>query len=236
MRRSSTSAMLVLTTSSTSGITSNTLGGNPPLEGRSLKVVLVDFWGRSAQEMPGGTPCPFLTLSWRRMKRCWSSPRSFSSVTSLTVVLADPVPSASATTVFRGMVTGAVLPARSSAQVPPAWIWLMCSTPFSGSPSISSSTFTPSSTSLRVAVPLTPESRLGVRWSLTLFSSLAKALPPRTTDANNVAPNTITTTLFSRYTILLLHSSLTLIAFVTYDASVQSYYGVLIPCTPSIAL
>jgi hypothetical protein len=43
MRRSSLGMALVLTTSSTSGITSNNLDSNPPLEGRFSKVVLVDF-------------------------------------------------------------------------------------------------------------------------------------------------------------------------------------------------
>ena len=98
-----------------------------------------------------------------------------------------------------------------------------------------SSTFTPSSTSVRVAVPLTPESRLGVRWSFTLFASLANALPPRTSDANKVAPKTIVATLFSRYTMLLLRSSIALKAHLP-NASALSYYNVLTPCTPSIVL
>ena len=44
-------------------------------------------------------------------------------------VVADPVPSSWAVMVSRGIVTGAVLPARSSAQVPPAWMWFMCFMP-----------------------------------------------------------------------------------------------------------
>src|SRR5918997_3560205 len=89
----------------------------------------------------------------------------------------------------RGIVTGAVLPARSSAHVPPAWMWFMCSMPGSGSPRIWSVTSTPPLTSWRVAVPLTPESRLGVSWTpIPPASSFAKALPPTTRAANNVMP------------------------------------------------
>jgi hypothetical protein len=47
---------LVLAASSTEERTSNAVGDNPPLDGRFSKVVLVDFCGRSAQEIPGGTP------------------------------------------------------------------------------------------------------------------------------------------------------------------------------------
>ena len=96
------------------------------------------------------------------------------------------------------------------------------------------STLTPSPTSMRIAFPLAPESRLGVRWSFTVYSSLAKALLPRTSDANNVAPNTMLTPLFSRSTILLfatrLHSKH------PCPANAPSYCDTLTARAPSIVL
>src|SRR5215211_7113699 len=143
------------------------------------------------------------------MKRSWSPPKSSSNVTSLIVVVADPVPSSFATTVCRGIVTGAILPASTSAHVPPPWKWLMCLTPSSGSPFMFNSTFTPPSTFVRVAVPLTPESRSGVSWRSTFFVSWAKALPPSNRDATNAAPRMTPTRRFTLYTIFPFRYALT---------------------------
>src|SRR5215208_48339 len=154
-------------------------GRMPPVSARGA---------RSAQAIPGGTPSPFLVSACKSMKRSLSSPKSWAAEMSFRVVVADPVPSFWAVMVFRGIVTGAVLPARSSAQVPPAWMWFICLMPGSGRLRIWSVTSTPPLTSLRVAVPLTPEPRLGVSWTLMPCASLAKALPPTTTAANNAMP------------------------------------------------
>src|SRR5215212_2703240 len=107
--------------------------------------------------------------------------------------------------VFRGIVTGAVLPARSSAQVPPAWMWFICLMPGSGRSRISSVTSTPPLTSLRVAVPLTPESRLWVRFTSTVWSSLAPALAERvnTRTPNIVIARAAPLSRLARYIILL---------------------------------
>ena len=83
-------------------------------------------------------------------------------MTSSRAVVAEPVPSALAVMVSSGIVAGAGLPARSSVQVPPAWKWFMCLIPSFGSPCMLRSTLTPSPSWVMVAVPLTPESRLGV--------------------------------------------------------------------------
>src|SRR5215212_3981072 len=107
--------------------------------------------------------------------------------------------------VLRGIVTGAVLPARSSAQVPPAWMWFMCLMPGSGRLRISSVTSTPPATSSRVAVPLTPESRLWVRFTFMVWSSWAPALADRATAraVNIVIARTAPLSLLARYIILL---------------------------------
>src|SRR5215212_1846642 len=107
--------------------------------------------------------------------------------------------------VLRGIVTGAVLPARSSAQVPPAWMWFMCLMPASGRSRIWSVTSTPPLTSLRVAVPLTPESRLWVRLTSTVWSSWAPALAERVNAraANIVIARAASLSRLARYIILL---------------------------------
>ena len=133
---------------------STVAGETPPLSAKG--------W-RSAQEIPGGTPSPFSALACKSMKRSLFSRKIWATEMPLMMVVADPVPSFWAVMVLRGIVTGAVLPALSSAQVPPAWMWFMCLTPGSGRLRILSVTFTPPATPLRVALPLTPEPRLGVR-------------------------------------------------------------------------
>src|SRR5215207_741460 len=210
-RLSSASEAVMDPTMSAPPMRSSAAGWIPPLAGNVSRVPLPDLGTRSAQEMPGGTPCPSSVFACKSMKRSLSAPNSSANATSSMVVVADPVPSSLATTGVRGIVTGAVLPARSSAQVPPPWMWLMCSTPASGKPLMFSSTFTPPSTSVSVAVPLTPESRLGVSWRFALCAPCAKALPPRTKDATKVAPKTTPANRFGRYMItLLLRYSLTL--------------------------
>src|SRR5919112_2038757 len=66
----------------------------------------------------------------------------------------------------------------------------MCLMPGFGRSRISSVTSTPPSTSSNVAVPLTPESRLGVSWTLVPCVPWAKALPSTTTAANKAMPRT----------------------------------------------
>src|SRR5215213_5796764 len=107
--------------------------------------------------------------------------------------------------VLRGIVTGAVLPARSSAQVPPAWMWFMCLMPASGRSRISSVTLTPPLTSSRVAVPLTPELRLWVRSTCTVWSSWASAPAERvnTRTPNIVIARAAPLSRLARYIILL---------------------------------
>src|SRR5215217_3663254 len=175
---------------------SNVAGRMPPVSARGA---------RSAQAIPGGTPSPFLASACKSMKRSLSSPKSWATETSLMVVVADPVPSFWAVMVFRGIVTGAVLPARSSAQVPPAWMWFMCLMPASGRFCIWSVTLTPPLTSSRVAVPLTPESRLWVRFTSTVCSSLASALADRvnTRTPNIVIARAAPLSRLARYIILL---------------------------------
>ncbi len=102
------------------------------------------------------------------------------------VVVAEPVPSCCATMVFRGIVTGGILPAWTSAQLPPAWMWFMCFTPGSGRPWTSSVTSMPPSTSFRVAFPLTPEPRIEVRSTCVLCTSWAPALAARANIVNSV--------------------------------------------------
>src|SRR5215218_5576846 len=173
-------------------------GRMPPVSARGA---------RSAQAIPGGTPSPFLVCACKSMKRSLSSPKSRATETSSMVVVADPVPSLRAVMVSRGIVTGAVLPARSSAHVPPAWMWFMCFMPASGRLRISSVTSTPPSTSSRVAVPLTPESRLWVRSTFTVWFSWAPALADRVnaraTAANIVITRAAPLCHLARYIILL---------------------------------
>src|SRR5215203_377400 len=160
---------------------SKVAGWMPPVSARGA---------RSAQAIPGGTPSPFLVSACKSMKRSLSSPKSWAAEMSFRVVVADPVPSLWTVMVLRGIVTGAVLPALSSAQVPPAWMWFMCLMPASGRLRISSVTSTPPLTSSRVAVPLTPESRLWVRFTFTVWSSWASAFADRA-NARARAPNIV---------------------------------------------
>src|SRR5215212_9678420 len=173
-------------------------GRMPPVSARGA---------RSAQAIPGGTPSPFLVCACKSMKRSLSSPKSWAAEMSFRVVVADPVPSLWAVMVSRGIVTGAVLPALSSAQVPPAWMWFMCLMPASGRLRISSVTSTPPLTSSRVAVPLTPESRLWVRFTFTVWSSWAPALAERANAraraANIVIARAAALSRLARYIILL---------------------------------
>src|SRR5918997_58116 len=80
-------------------------------------------------------------------------------------------------------------------------MWLMCSTPASRKPLMFSSTLTPPSTSVSVAVPDTPEPRLGVSWRVTPCDSWARPPPPRSTDANSATPKTTPASRFFRYTV-----------------------------------
>src|SRR5215218_6767767 len=173
-------------------------GRMPPVSARGA---------RSAQAIPGGTPSPFLVSACKSMNRSLSSPKSWATETSSMVVVADPVPSFWAVTVSRGIVTGAVLPSRSSSQVPPAWMWFMCLMPGSGRSRISSVTSTPPLTSSNLAVPLTPESRLWVRSTFMVWSSWAPAPADRATAraANIVTARAVPLSLLARYIILLRH-------------------------------
>src|SRR5215208_412910 len=200
------------------------VGRMPPVSARGA---------RSAQAIPGGTPSPFLASACNSMKRSLSSPKSWATETSLMVVVADPVPSLLAVMVLRGMVTGAVLPARSSAQVPPAWMWFMCLMPASGRSRISSVTSTPPLTSSRVALPLTPEWRLWVSFTSTVWSSWAPALADRvnTRTPNIVIARAAPLSRLARYIILLrYHRS------VAMRSSGTPHMQVLAPLGPSSAV
>src|SRR5215218_9770514 len=135
--------------------------------------------------------------------------------------------------VLRGIVTGAVLPARSSAQVPPAWMWFMCLMPASGRSRISSVTLTPPLTSSRVAVPLTPELRLWVRSTCTVWSSWASAPAERVNarTPNIVIARAAPLSRLARYIILLrYHRS------VATRSSGTPHTQVLAPLGPSSAV
>jgi hypothetical protein len=81
----------------------------------------------------------------------------------------------------------------------------MCLMPASGRSRISSVTSTPPLTLLRVAVPLTPDSRLGVRSTYMVCSSCAPALTDRATAraANIATTSAVPLSLLARYIILL---------------------------------
>src|SRR3712207_5294493 len=76
----------------------------------------------------------------------------------------------------------------------------MCSMPASGKPLMFSPTLTPPSTSANVAVPDTPESRLGVSCRVMPSGSWARTPLPRSTDVSSATPRTTPASRFVRYT------------------------------------
>jgi hypothetical protein len=84
-----------------------------------------------------------------------------------------------------------------------------------------SSTFTPPPTSVMVAVPLTPESRLGVSWRFMVSASCAATLPAKVSNANNAVPRADPASRAAWYTVFPLQYLIRAAAVLTWEAVVS---------------